>query len=306
MTTNDFERELAGTDFADYQDDDRRGDGLIRMLNRNGDPKAGSNGYFFIGADNLPEGFKPDTDNWKPHREFFEGTNKRVDGWKAEQITCFIITARTQSFYRDSLDNKIWCESWPKDQERAGQHVDVLMVVEGLNDLGPIVWATNSTKAAFAIIGRGDAKKGFGDGILETFKKLVLTPAGKLTGKDLTKRPWCFAATIGFEVDGKGEPVYTQTPGRMVTLPVLILPKIIDKAYLTGIYAGIELVRYGEMMRGEYDAWRAEKRTNETRQQPQRQQPADAPADDRQPRQQPRQQPRNVPQPIEDDTDLPF
>lgn len=293
-----FDKELAGLDFADYQEDERNGDGLVRILNRNGDPKAGTNGYFFVAAENLPDGFKPEGGDWKAKKEFFETTNKRIDGWAADQITLSIITVRAQPFYRDANDNKVWCDAWPKDQERAGMHVDVLAVVDGLNELGPVVWATNSTKAAFGIIGRADPKRGTKDGILETFKRLVLTPAGQMAKKDLTKRPWCFSATVGFEKTDQGEPVYTQTAGRMVTVPVLILPSKIDKSYLVSIYAGLDMAKYGEMMRAEYDVWRNTKMTNSTA--PQRQQPAD----DRQP-QQPRQQPRNVPQPIGDD-DLPF
>ena len=272
---SDFANDMSSMTFGSYSEDEAQGDGLIRIQWRQGDPKTETPGFFFLAGENVPEGFQPGKP-WTAHTEYFEGTRARVAGWKAEALPVAIVCARAQPYIRG--ERKTWLDKWPKDTPNVAMHVDVLLVADGLQELGPVCWSTNGTKTSFAIIGRARGKEP--GGILDQLKTLILIPAGKLAGRDLSKQPWIFWATIATNRDAKGKIVYTETPGKLVTLPVLQLPATIDKAYLNSVYAGREMAEYGETVRRDYDAWKQAKFTN------------DEP--------QPAKAGKNVPQPIED------
>lgn len=258
---SDFVAEINDIAFGTYAEDETQGDGLIRIQWRHGDPKTSTGGFFFLAKNAVLEGFAPGKP-WASHAEYFEQSRTREDGWKAEALQICVICARAQPYLRGDKV-KTWLDRWPKDTPNAAMHVDLLLIAEGLEELGPICWSTNGTKTAFAIIGRADAKRGFAGGILERLKTDILTPAGKLIGKDVTKQPWLFWVTVATERNAKGV-VYTETPGKLVTLPVLTLPATVDRDWLAKAYAGKQMATYGEEMRALYDEWKQTRYTNDT------------------------------------------
>lgn len=284
--------EETGVQYGDYADDDRTGDGLVRLQWRQGDVKAGTGGYFFLSKKNVPEGFTPSGESWKPHAEYFEGTRTRDDGWKAESLPVCIICARAQPFIRPadgSKANKVWLNAWDKNNDRCAQHADVLLIADGLEQLGPVCWSTNSTTVAFAIISGADPKRNPQGGILHRIREEVLDAADKaskaFTERKRKKLYWLFWITIATQRDAKGAVVFTPTSGKDVTLPAAVLPAKIDATWLNSAYSGKDMAGYGEAMRAAYDEWRLTKFTNE----PQEAQPVAATNGH-----------RNIPQPVDD------
>lgn len=282
---SDFDQD-DGSQYGDYADDDQQGDGLVQIQWRHGDKKAKTAGYFFLSSDKTPEGFQPSGDAWQACEEYFESTDTRSTGWKAEALPLAIICARAQPYVRG--DNRVWLEEWPKNStESIAMHCDVLLVADGLQDLGPVKWSTGGSTVSFAIIGRADPKKDPKGGILHRIREEVLQAADKaaqIAYRKKKKLYWLFWITIASEKDAKGQVVYTPTKGPMVTLPRPVLPSVIDTAWLKANFVGNDMAAFGESMRQSYDAWRLTKFTNDVA-------PAKATNG------------RNVPQPVED---MPF
>jgi len=284
--------------FGDYQDDERQGDGLVRLQWRQGDPKANTGGYFFLSMKNVPEGFTPTSDVWQTHEEYFENTRTRDQGWKAVALPMMVICARGQVFVRPpdgSKQGKIWLDRWDSSRDCA-QHVDVLLIADGLQELGPVCWSTNSTTVAFAIIAGADPKRNPNGGILHRIREDVLGAADRVSkafqNRKAKKLYWLFWITIASQTDAKGKPIFTPTAGKDVTLPAPVLPTTIDTKWLSAAYVGKEMAEYGESMRGLFDEWRLTKFTNDV--QPAAEKPTAATNG------------RNVAQPIEAEEALPF
>lgn len=263
--------EMNSEQFGTYDDDDRSGDGLPRIQWRQGDARTGTPGYFFLSKKNAPDGFAPIGEAWKPHQEYFKEARTRDDGWKAEQLPIMVICARGQPF-RKGPDGKRsqWLESWPKNAEpnTIAQHVDVLLVADGLQDLGPVCWSTNSSTTAFAIIGGVDPKRAPKGGILHRLREEVLAVADKVSkgmkDRKVKRLYWLFWITISTARDAKGQIVYTPTKsGTDVTLPVPLLPDAVDTAWLSENFVGKDSAIYGKEMRELYDTWRATRFTND-------------------------------------------
>lgn len=254
-TATDFDY---GVEFKTY-DDERQGDGLIRMQWRNGEQRSKTGGYFFVPAERL-NGFQPAAP-WGAFTDTFNNGTE-VEGFKAETLRIAIVGVRQQPFIKDSDGRKTWLPKgkYAKDEPGAGLQVDVLCVAEGLEDLGVVCWASSTIKTSFAIVSRGD-KTGAGVGILHRIKAEIVKPAEQIAKREL--RPWCFWAEITTERDAQGKVVYTPTKGKAVTRPVLKLPATIDKAYLISIATGKDMAAWGESTRAEYDAWFKEERTND-------------------------------------------
>lgn len=283
MTNTNFDEDT-GEQYGDAQDEAVQGDGLVAIQWRQGDIKAETPGYFYLSGKNLPEGFTPG-DPWVQHREFFESTNTREDGWKAEALPAAIICARSQPYLRAPKGSDAgpeWLEAWPKGNKDAAMHCDVLLVARGLEDLGPVKWSTGGTTTAFAIIGRADPKKDPRGGILAQQLGVLQAAdkAAKIAYREKKRLYWLFWLTIASERDAKNKVLFTQTPGKAVTRPAAVLPTVIDTAWLKATFVGAEMAAYGNEMREAFAEWKATKRTN------------DAPA---------KATGRNVPQPIEDD-----
>lgn len=254
--------------FETYDDGDHSSDGLVRIQWRQGSVQQGTGGYFFLSKKNVPEGFAPSGSAWAPHQEYFKESRTRDDGWKAEALPMYIICARGQPFKKG--DTKTWLETWPKGAEpnTIAQHADVLFVAEGLEELGPVCWSTNSTTTAFAIISGADPKRNPRGGILHRIREEVLGTADAVSSKlkDRKKKRlyWLFWITVATQRDAKGQVVYTPTKsGTDVTLPVPILPETIDVAWLTKNFVGAEIALYGREIRAEYEPWRATRFTND-------------------------------------------
>lgn len=281
----DFDQD-DGSQYGSYQDDATHGDGLTRIQWRHGDKKHQSPGFFFLAKESAPEGFTPGG-SWAAHSEYFESTDKTVEGWKCDKLPVSIICARAQPYVRgEKGDAPIWLDAWDASRNCA-MHADVLLVADGLQDLGPVKWSTNGSTVAFAIIGRADPKRDPAGGILYRIREEVLAAADAVSKVAYRKKKnlyWLFWITIGTERDAKGNIVYTPTKGPMVTLPRVQLPAELDAAWLKKAFVGTDMATYGEEMRGLYDEWKQTKFTNDA---PQAQTPAG----------------RNVAQPVED---LPF
>ena len=194
-------------------------------------------------------------------------------------------SARAQPYQRGDI--KVWLDRWPKGapSNTIGQHADVLLIAQGLEDLGPVCWSTNSTTVAFAIISGPDPKRNPAGGILHRLREEVLRPMGQAfkPAKDVRKQPWLVWATISSQKDAKGKVVFTPTAGKDVTLPVLDVPTKVDLDWLRTAYSGRAMAEYGEQMRVQDDAWRNTRFTNDA---------------------QPTNGHRNVPQQLEDVPDL--
>jgi hypothetical protein len=254
--------------YDSYEDDSGDNDGLIRIQSRHGNPETGSVFRFFLGKDNVPEGYTPGAP-WVAHKEYIKTAGKHVDGWKADALPVAIITYRAQA-YRKNKENKreAWVDQWPKDAPKGshGQHADVLLIAKGIEDLGPVVWSTNSSSHAFAIIS-GKNKRQPQGGILERIRADVLAEADRLS-KKITVRAknkvyWAFWITISGMVDGKGTPIYTPTDsGNPITVPVAVLPAKVDGKWLAERYVGAEMDALGRALRAEYETWRTTRRAD--------------------------------------------
>lgn len=185
-------------------------------------------------------------------------TRTRTEGYKAEALPVCVICARAQPYQRG--EPKVWLDSWPKGapSNTIGQHADVLLIAQGLEELGPVCWSTNSTTVAFAIISGPDPKRNPAGGILHRLREEVLKPMGQAfkPAKELRKQPWLCWVTISSQRDAKGNVVFTPTAGKDVTLPVLEIPAKVDLVWLRAAYSGRSMAEYGETMRFQYDAWR--------------------------------------------------
>lgn len=273
-------------EYTIYDEDGGNGDGLPRIQWRQGDARQGTPGYFFISASNASDGFTPGS-NWTPHLEYFKSTRTRDQGWKCEALRMQIICARAQP-YRKTADGGVaeWCDVWPKGATGMGEHADLLLVAEGLEELGPVVLSTNSTTTAFGIVSGPNPKHAPHGGVLYRQREEVLKAADALSnkGRHKARAYWSFWATLGGERDAKGNAVYTpMTAGTEITRLVLLLPEKIDKAWLVAQYVGGERDTQGRDLRAEYEPWRATRRTNDA------QQVAPLPA------------PRNVPQEVDEE-----
>lgn len=244
-----FIEDTQTVEFQKY-DDGSQGDGLLRIQWRNGEARSKTGGYFFVSKERL--GDTTPGDPWVETEETFE-SGATAEGFKAEALRLAIIGVRQQPYLRTET-GKLWLEKYAKGEQGASIQVDVLAVVEGLEDLGVVVWGSATVKTGFAIVGRPD-------GIVHRLHEEIIKPASVLAKKDM--RPWCFWATVATEKDGKGKPVYTQTKGKPVTLPVLDLPNTVDIDYLNSVYTGRDMVLYGEQQRAAYDVWMKERRTND-------------------------------------------
>lgn len=288
MTVENFD-EIDSLQFGDYQDDESLSDGLIRIQWRQGDIKQGTPGYFYLSRRDVPEDFAPSGDHWKPCKEYFEQTNSRDEGWKAEVLPVAIICARAQPYQRG--ETKIWLDTWPKGgaSDQIAMHADALLIADGLQDLGPVVWSTNSTTTAFSIIGRPDPKKDPQGGILHRIREEVLGAADKASKAQFRKAKklyWLFWVHLASARDAKGEVIFTPTKAKAVTKPVPILPEQVDVPWLKANFAGGEMAEYGENLRRQYDEWRQTRKTN------------DAP--------EPAKSGKNVPQPVSADLEPAF
>lgn len=252
--------------YDSYDDEDGQGDGLPRIQSRHGNPEAGTGFRFFLGAENVPEGFVPGAP-WVAHKEYIKSASKWVEGWKAEALPMYIICARAQVFKKDKEGKReAWVDSWPKDAppNSHGMHCDVLLCAKGLEALGPVVWSTNGSSTAFAIIGNKGKRQPQG-GILARIRDEVLAEADRLSAKVKVRAKnkvyWAFWITIAGQKDAKGQPVYTPTPsGNPITIPVPVLPAKVDAAWLKQNYVGADIDQYGRALRAEYETWRNTKR----------------------------------------------
>lgn len=274
--------------YDSYDDGDAQNDGLIRIQSRHGNPETGSAFRFFLGRDNVPEGFVPGAP-WVAHKEYIKSAAKHVDGWKADALPMMIICARAQPFRKDKEGKReAWVEQWPKDSapNSHGMHVDLLLIAKGLEELGPVVWSTNSASTAFAIIS-GKGKRQPQGGILERIRTEVLAEADRLSQKVKVRAKnkvyWAFWVTVRGQTDSQDQPVYTPTPGGSpITTPIPALPTKVSARWLAEHYVGAELDAQGRALRAEYETWRNARRTDTA--------PAEQPKNG-----------RNVPQPVEDD-----
>lgn len=274
--------------YDSYDDGERQGDGLISLQGRHGNPEARTAFHFFLGKENVPEGFTPGAP-WVAHDEYIKQKGETVEGWKADELPMYIICARAQP-YAKGADGKrtAWLEQWPKGAaaNTVAQHVDVLLVAQGLEALGPVKWVSNGSAISFAIVAGKSPRQPQG-GILERIRTEVLAEADRLSPKARARNNvyWAFWVTIAGQKDAKGKPVYTKTAsGGAITIPVPLLPATVDAAWLKANYVGADIDIYGKEIRALYEVWRSTKMTDEP---------------------QPAASGRNVPQPIEEEV-LPF
>jgi len=253
--------------YDSYDDNDRQNDGLISIQGRHGIPEARTAFHFFLGKANVPEGFVPGAP-WVAHEEYIKTKGETVEGWKADALPMYIICVRAQA-YRKGADGKriAWVDQWPKGAapNTHAMHVDVLLVAQGLEELGPVKWVSNGSAISFAIVA-GKGKEQPQGGILERLRTEVLGEADRLSpkGRAKAKAYWCFWVTIAGQRDAKGNPVYTKTPsGGAITIPVPLLPAKVDQKWLVDNYVGAEIDLYGKEQRALWELWRSTKMTDD-------------------------------------------
>ena len=215
-------------DLSAYADDQRQGDGYVRIQWVNGDkatftPSARQRkvepvpGHFFVSAENLPEGVVPGAP-WQPWTEVFR--SGEVEGYRADQLRMVIIAARQQP-YAQVGDRREWLERWDSTRQGIRMHADIMILAEGLEMLGAVVLSTNSTLVALAFT--GTARGGRAPGIIATVQTELVDVANRVA-KTTRLIPAAFWVTVGGELDSKGLPLFTQTQGQPVTRPAAFLP----------------------------------------------------------------------------------
>lgn len=236
--------------------EDKQGDGLPRIQWVNGDVKARTIGHFFVGADRLPDGYKPGAP-WKESSEVW-ASGEETGGWAAEMVKMLIITSRQQPYYTDDRGNKVWLDSWDADKPGIRMHADILCLIEGMEDFGPMVLSTNSTLVALAFTASARGKR---QGIIPTLRDNVISVAERAAKKRLDS--YCFWAPVGGEVDEKGKAMFTQTKNRPVHRPVLRLPAGDPLAVAKQLFVGRDRVQAELVpLREEYESWRTTKMGN--------------------------------------------
>src|SRR5438067_1252813 len=102
--------------YDSYDDSDRQGDGLISIQGRHGVPEAKTPFHFFLGKENVPDGFTPGAP-WVAHEEYIKQKGETVEGWKADALPMYIICARAQPYRKDPETAKRieWLTDWPKN-----------------------------------------------------------------------------------------------------------------------------------------------------------------------------------------------
>lgn len=253
--------------YDSYSDDERQNDGLISIQGRHGIPEAKTAFHFFLGKANVPESFTPGAP-WVAHDEYIKTKGETVEGWKADELAMYIICVRGQPYQKGADGKRIaWVDRWPKGAapNSHAMHVDVLLVAQGLEELGPVKWVSNGSAISFAIVA-GKGKEQPQGGILERLRSEVLAKADELSPKGRAKNKvyWAFWVTIAGQRDAKGNVVYTKTPsGGAITIPVPLLPPVVDAKWLKDNYVGAEIDLYGKEQRALWEEWRATKMTDE-------------------------------------------
>jgi hypothetical protein len=219
-------------DLSGYGHDERQGDGYTRIQWVNGDKNTFTStakqrkiepvpGHFFVSADNLPEGVEPSAP-WIEWTETFR--SGEVQGYRADRVQMVIIAQRQQP-YAQVGDRKEWLERWDSTRQGIRMHADIMMLVEGLEMLGPVVLSTNSTLVSLAFTGA--ARGGRAPGIIAAIQTELVDVANRVA-KRIKLNPAAFWVSVGGEVDAKGQPVFTQTQGQPVTRPAIFLPAAAD------------------------------------------------------------------------------
>lgn len=282
-------------DLSAYADEQRQGDGYVRIQWINGDKATFTSaarqrkvepvpGHFFVSAENLPEGVVPGAP-WVEWTEVFR--SGEVQGYRADQLKMVIIAARQQP-YAQVGDRKEWLERWDTTRQGIRMHADIMLFAEGLELLGPVVLSTNSTLVALAFT--GTARGGRAPGIIATVQTELVDVANRVA-KRSKLIPAAFWVTVGGEVDAKGMPVFTATQGQPVTRPTVFLPAAttdnekVKRA--VSLYVGTEVLQNDIVpMLDAAQEWRRFRFGND---------PAEAAA---------ATLPRNAPQPVEDTPDI--
>jgi hypothetical protein len=224
---------FSGVDLSAYADDAQQGDGYTRVQWVNGDPKTfgaaakqrkidGVPGHLFIAADRLPDGFVP-LEPWIEWTESFRSGD--VPGYRADRVGVIIIAARQQP-YAQQGDTKHWLDRWDRNVPGIRMHADIMMIVDGLEPLGPVVLSTNSTLVSLAFTASARGGKA---GIISTIQSELVDPANRVA-KRVRLHTAAFRVEIGGELDGKGQPVFSATQGAPVTRPTLYLPAALTDA----------------------------------------------------------------------------
>lgn len=284
-----------GVDLSAYADDAQQGDGYVRIQWVNGDAKTfgaaaakrridGVPGHLFVAADRLPDGYAP-SEPWIAWTESFRSGD--VDGYRADRVGAIIIASRQQP-YAQQGDTKMWLDRWDRNVPGIRMHADIMMIVDGLEALGPVVLSTNSTLVSLAFTASARGGKA---GIISTIQQELVDPANRVA-KRVRLHTAAFRVEIGGEVDSKGQPVFSATQGAPVTRPTLYLPAANTDAEkvkrAAALFVGMEPLTNDVIPALEAaQEWRKFRYGNELPE-------ADIAA---------AQQPRNAPQPVED---MPF
>jgi hypothetical protein len=183
-----------------------------------------------------------------------------TDGFFARDITVSLVHHRrrwlsgtngdTRGFAWNDYDS---AKAWGK----ATGHMHALVIVRGLEDLGPLVLTMKGSVSA-AFIG-SKAR----EGVIAAHSRLVVGQANSLTAKAGKKGRWPFRAfwlTVGPQRDATGAPVFSEVGVKpntsQVTLPVALgLHDGMTGDEIGALFVGASLLEQLNQLYTETDAW---------------------------------------------------
>jgi len=185
-----------------------------------------------------------------------------TDGYFVEQMEILVIRDRRRWEVNDERNRRTLTFAW-KDFDAAKAlgaprgRSHVLVLVKGLEQFGPFVL---TLKGMSGLHFNGSQKV---KGVLTAFDSTVLRMANEMikkAGKKALMPRRAFWLTVGIQVDGKGNPIFTKVgegdKSRQVMLPVAIgLPEKHTDVDLNACYAGKDLLTETERIYKDADGW---------------------------------------------------
>lgn len=208
----------------------------------NGNKIAKTPGCFYIKEAELAS---PPAEPWELDTRF-DGEI----GFSATSLKIAYIAHRAQAFTEDdsgAYKKKVWLKQW---EQGARIQTDILCFVQGIE--GPVVLSVKGlTGKAFT------AKK---DSILAEYRAGLLREASRIEGRKLPA--WSFWLPISTKLTSAGGVEYADTGYKSVTTPPALFIPDLSEQTITDLFVGLDVLRYGDELRIEFDTWLKTQRGN--------------------------------------------
>lgn len=225
-----------------YTEEDRGGDGLMRIFWFNGDQKMGTRGVFFVSADRAAEHGVVPAGRWQRVTRRFSSGNEDT-GFETPMLKMAIMHVRKADVTIDAEGAMQYIARPSRYEQRPANwslHVEVLAHVEGIDP--PVVLSAKRVKTSMALLE-----------LLNVLRREIIDPIKREARKPIP--PYWFWAAIGGAVNERNLPVYEKTKGAPVTPPTLYLPPGTPRERGTAMFVGSAMAQKGEEAYAQYAEW---------------------------------------------------